>query len=40
MERKSIFLILAVLITASVLFAGCATQSPPGNANPGSNGDN
>jgi len=28
MERKSIFLILAVLITASVLFAGCATQSP------------
>jgi len=29
MERKSIFLILAVLITASVLFAGCATQSPP-----------
>ena len=29
MERKSFFLILAVLITASVLFAGCATQSPP-----------
>jgi transforming growth factor-beta-induced protein len=29
MERKSIFLILAVLITTSVLFAGCATQSPP-----------
>lgn len=29
MERKSIFLILAVLITASVMFAGCATQSPP-----------
>jgi len=29
MERKSIFLILAVLITASALFAGCATQSPP-----------
>ncbi|HJX55304.1 MAG TPA: fasciclin domain-containing protein [Methanoregula sp.] len=29
MEKKSIFLILAVLITASVLFAGCATQSPP-----------
>jgi len=28
MERKSIFLILAVLITASVVFAGCATQSP------------
>ncbi len=28
MERKSIFLILAVLITASVMFAGCATQSP------------
>jgi uncharacterized surface protein with fasciclin (FAS1) repeats len=28
MERKRIFLILAVLITASVLFAGCATQSP------------
>jgi uncharacterized surface protein with fasciclin (FAS1) repeats len=29
MERKGIFLILSVLITASVLFAGCATQSPP-----------
>ena len=29
MERKRFFLILAVLITASVLFAGCATQSPP-----------
>ncbi len=29
MEKKSFFLILAVLITASVLFAGCATQSPP-----------
>lgn len=29
MERKSFFLILAVLITASVLFAGCATQGPP-----------
>ncbi|HET6581441.1 MAG TPA: fasciclin domain-containing protein [Methanoregula sp.] len=29
MERKSFFLILAFLITASVLFAGCATQSPP-----------
>ena len=28
MERKSIFLILAVLITTSVVFAGCATQSP------------
>jgi uncharacterized surface protein with fasciclin (FAS1) repeats len=28
MERKSIFLILAVLVTASVLFAGCATQNP------------
>lgn len=28
MERKSIFLILAVLITAGVLFAGCATQNP------------
>jgi transforming growth factor-beta-induced protein len=28
MERKSIFIILAVLITAGVLFAGCATQSP------------
>ena len=28
MERKSIFLILAVLIAAVVLFAGCATQSP------------
>jgi uncharacterized surface protein with fasciclin (FAS1) repeats len=28
MERKRIFLILAVLITASVVFAGCATQSP------------
>jgi len=28
MERKRIFLILAVLITASVLFAGCATQNP------------
>ena len=28
MEIKSIFLILAVLITASVLFAGCATQNP------------
>ena len=29
MERKRFFLILTVLITASVLFAGCATQSPP-----------
>jgi len=29
MEKKSFLLILAVLITASVLFAGCATQSPP-----------
>jgi uncharacterized surface protein with fasciclin (FAS1) repeats len=29
MEKKSFFLILAVLITASVLFAGCATQNPP-----------
>jgi uncharacterized surface protein with fasciclin (FAS1) repeats len=28
MERKSIFLILAVLITAGVVFAGCATQNP------------
>jgi uncharacterized surface protein with fasciclin (FAS1) repeats len=28
MERKRIFLILAVLVTASVLFAGCATQNP------------
>ena len=28
-REKSFFLILAVLITASVLFAGCATQSPP-----------
>jgi uncharacterized surface protein with fasciclin (FAS1) repeats len=28
MERKRIFIILAVLITAGVLFAGCATQSP------------
>jgi uncharacterized surface protein with fasciclin (FAS1) repeats len=28
MERKRIFLILAVLITAGVLFAGCATQNP------------
>jgi len=28
MERKSIFLILAVLITASVLCAGCTTQNP------------
>lgn len=28
MERKSIFLIFAVLITAGVLFAGCATQNP------------
>ncbi len=29
MEKKSFLLILAVLITASILFAGCATQSPP-----------
>jgi len=28
MEIKNIFLILAVLITASVLIAGCATQNP------------
>ncbi len=28
MEKKSIFLILAVLIMAGVVFAGCATQSP------------
>jgi uncharacterized surface protein with fasciclin (FAS1) repeats len=28
MERKSIFLILAVLITAGVLCAGCVTQNP------------
>ncbi len=28
MERKSIFLILAVLIVVSVLFTGCATQNP------------
>ena len=28
MERKRIFLILAVLITASVLCAGCTTQNP------------
>jgi uncharacterized surface protein with fasciclin (FAS1) repeats len=28
MERKSIFLILGVLIVASILFMGCATQSP------------
>lgn len=28
MERKRIFLIFAVLITVSVLFAGCTTQNP------------